>query len=65
MVLFFVGLLTALIVRTQRIVVPSKINDTSSWLRGVHPTVLQAVEAPMMANYAQPSGYAPYPGYPG
>jgi hypothetical protein len=42
-VVFFVGLLGALIVRSRMIVMPTKIDKTHSWLRGVHPTVLAAV----------------------
>lgn len=40
---FFVGLIGALIVRSFKIVMPSKIDKTHSWLRGVHPNVLAAV----------------------
>jgi hypothetical protein len=64
---FFVGLITALVIRGRRIVFPAKIDKTHSWLRGVHANVLQAVSSPQV-----PQGYGvpqqPYPGaqpYPG
>jgi hypothetical protein len=40
---FFVGLIGALIARSRKIVMPMKIDKTHSWLRGVHPAVLEAV----------------------
>jgi hypothetical protein len=59
---FFVGLFTALILRNRKTVMPSKIDRTHTWLRGVHPMVLQAVAMPQV-----PQGYAPvqapYGGY--
>ncbi len=68
--LFFVGLFTALILRMRQVVTPTKIDDAYSWLRGVHPVVLQAVSTPgpvaVPQGYAPtPTGYAPYAGYPG
>ena len=64
---FLVGLIAALAIRSRKIVFPAKIDKTHSWLRGVHPMVLQAVSSPQM-----PQGYAmqqqAYPGaqgYPG
>ena len=64
-----VGLITALAIRSRKIVFPSKIDKTHSWLRGVHPSVLQAINSPQMPQgyamqqqpYAAPQGY---PGYP-
>lgn len=59
--LFFVGLIGALIVRSRKIVMPTKIDKTHSWLRGVHPSVLQAVSSPQAAYGAPPSPMgAPY-----
>ena len=64
--LLFVGLIAALIVRSRKIVMPSKIDKTHSWLRGVHPTVLNAVAMPQPSV---PQAYAmgqqpPYGAYP-
>jgi uncharacterized membrane protein len=42
-VLFLGGLVTALIIRSRKIVMPTKIDKTHSWLRGIHANVLQAV----------------------
>lgn len=60
---FFVGLFAALIIRSRKIVMTTKIDKTHSWLRGVHPNVLQAVAMPQQQQpYAAPAaGYAaPY-----
>ncbi|HEY5076186.1 MAG TPA: hypothetical protein VIJ48_01660 [Acidimicrobiia bacterium] len=46
LVAFFVGLIGTLIARARKVVMPTKIDKTHSWLRGVHPAVLQAVSAP-------------------
>ena len=69
-VLFFIGLMVTLIIRSKKIVFPSKIDKTHSWLRGVHPTVLQYVAMPQapqgypqQAPYPQQQPY-PYPGRP-
>jgi hypothetical protein len=63
---FLVGLIGTLIVRSRMIVMPTKIDKTHSWLRGVHPTVLQFVSAPQMPQAYAPQGYASQPqGYPG
>jgi hypothetical protein len=59
--LFFVGLITCLIIRSRKIVMPTKIDNTHSWLRGVHPVVLQAVATPQAQGYPVPQ--APYAGY--
>jgi hypothetical protein len=62
---FFVGLIGTLIVRSRKIVMPSKIDKTYSWLRGVHPTVLAAVATPPATNPgAYPMPQAQYAGYP-
>jgi hypothetical protein len=60
---FFVGLIGALILRSRKIVMPTKIDKTHSWLRGVAPVVLQTVASPQQhapQAYAQPS-HAGYP----
>jgi hypothetical protein len=44
-IFFFVGLIGALIVRSRIIVMPTKIDKTHSWLRGVHANVLAAVSS--------------------
>jgi hypothetical protein len=71
-VVFLVGLFTALILRNRKIVMPSRIDKTHSWLRGVHANVLHAVASGQGAPAPQPpqgygvqgQPYAPYPGYP-
>ena len=66
-VVFFAGLFAALIVRSRKIVMPRKIDKTHTWLRGVHPTVLDAVAMPQpdprAYAMAQPP-QAPYGAYP-
>jgi hypothetical protein len=67
-VVLLVGLITALILRGKKIILPTKIDKTHSWLRGVHPTALQAVTAPPPAYPQQPmfaQGYYPPQGQPG
>jgi hypothetical protein len=61
-VVLFVGLIGALILRSRKIVMPTRIDKTHSWLRGVSPVVLQAVASPQLAPqaYAQAS-HAGYP----
>lgn len=55
------GLVTALVLRNRHIIAPAKIDKTHSWLRGVHPTAMQA--ATSMQPYPQqpmmPQGYYP------
>jgi hypothetical protein len=59
--LFLVGLFTALILRSRKIVNATRIDKTYSWLRGVHPSVLQVVASGQGAYPAAPSPY-PYGG---
>jgi hypothetical protein len=60
---FFVGLITCLILRSRKIVMPTKIDNMQSWLRGVHPTVLQFVANPQAYAAPQPVPQVPYAGY--
>ncbi len=60
--LFFVGLFTALILRSRKIVTATRIDKVQTWLRGVHPVVLQSVSSQGAPAYAT---VQPYPGYPG
>lgn len=68
MLVFLVGLITTLVIRNYKIVMPRKIDAAQTWLRGVHPAVLQAVSAPQVPQgYGMPQQPYPaaYPGYPG
>jgi hypothetical protein len=66
-----VGLIVGLVVRSFKIVMTTKIDATQSWLRGVHPSVLQAVSSggAVAPGYAPAPAYGapqqPPPGYPG
>lgn len=61
--LFFVGLFTALILRSRKIVTATRIDKVQTWLRGVHPVVLQSVASQGAPAYV--AVQQPYPGYPG
>jgi hypothetical protein len=62
MAFFFVGLFTALIMRNQRIITVTRIDKVQTWLRGVHPNVLQAVAASQGATLPVAQRYGG--GYP-
>jgi hypothetical protein len=71
MAVLLVALIGSLIIRGRRVVMPTKIDKTHSWLSGVHPTVLQFVASPppppgypMQEPYGQGQPRYPYPGRP-
>jgi hypothetical protein len=72
MILFIVELLVVLLLRAKKIVMATKIDKTHSWLRGIHPSVLQFVGNPQAPAYGpppqqyaqQPYGQAPQQPYP-
>jgi hypothetical protein len=72
MAVLLIGLIGGLIVRGRKVVMPTKIDKTHSWLSGVHPSVLQFVAVPqappgcpVQQPYAQQQPQYPYPGRPG
>ncbi|HEX8796209.1 MAG TPA: hypothetical protein VF765_34905 [Polyangiaceae bacterium] len=62
------ALVVVAIMRAKKVVLARKIDSSFTWLRGVHPNVVQMIGSGAAPQaYAQPmmqQGYAPQPGYP-